>query len=74
MNSIIRSGECLRSEKWQELASLECSNKKTMLNSSIMPLEWCGLSQFRGAKFFCCILKGKTKKKKKKVKTLTDEI
>jgi hypothetical protein len=28
-----------------------------MLNSSIIPLEWCGLSQFRGAKFFCCILK-----------------
>ena len=44
INSIIGTGECLRPEKWQQLASLECSNKSMSLNNSIMTLDWCGLS------------------------------
>ena len=54
MNSIIGTGECLRSEKWQQLASIECANKSMNLNNSIMTLDWCGLSAFRGIEFVCC--------------------
>ena len=54
MNSIIGNGECLRPEKWQQLASIECANKSLTLNSSIMTLDWCGLSSFRGIEFVCC--------------------
>lgn len=54
MHSIIGTGECLRSEKWQQLASMECANKSMSLNSSIMTLDWCGLSEFRGIEFICC--------------------
>jgi hypothetical protein len=61
MNSLTGKGECLRAEKLQQLASLDCSNKTMVLNSSIMPLDWCGLSQFRGIKYLCCVLKGKQK-------------
>ncbi len=62
INSITRPGGCLRADKWQQLASLDCSNRTMVLNSSIMPLDSCGLSEFRGIKFVCCVLKG-TKKK-----------
>lgn len=54
VNSIIGSGECLRPEKWQQLASIECANKSLNLNNSIMTLDWCGLSSFRGIEFVCC--------------------
>ncbi|CAF1176250.1 unnamed protein product [Adineta steineri] len=54
INSIIGSGECLRAEKWQQLASIECANKSMNLNNSIMTLDWCGLSAFRGIEFVCC--------------------
>lgn len=54
MNSIIGTGECLRPEKWQQLASMECANKSLTLNNSIMTLDWCGLSSFRGIEFVCC--------------------
>ncbi|CAF4610358.1 unnamed protein product, partial [Rotaria sp. Silwood2] len=27
IHSIIGTGECLRAEKWQQLASIECANK-----------------------------------------------
>ncbi len=54
MNSIIGTGECLRPEKWQQLASIECANKSMNLNNSIMTLDWCGLSAFRGIEFVCC--------------------
>jgi hypothetical protein len=54
MNSIIGTGECLRPEKWQQLASIECANKSLTLNNSIMTLDWCGLSAFRGIEFVCC--------------------
>jgi len=69
INSIIRTDECLRPEKWQQLASLDCSNRTMVLNSSIMPLDWCGLSEFRGIKFICCVLKG-TKKINRSMKDL----
>lgn len=54
INSIIGTGECLRPEKWQQLASIECANKSMNLNSSIMTLDWCGLSLFRGIEYVCC--------------------
>ena len=54
MNSIIGTGECFRPEKWQQLASIECANKSMSLNNSIMTLDWCGLSSFRGIEFVCC--------------------
>jgi hypothetical protein len=54
INSIIGTGECLRAEKWQQLASIECANKSMNLNNSIMTLDWCGLSAFRGIEFVCC--------------------
>jgi hypothetical protein len=54
VNSIIGTGECLRPEKWQQLASIECANKSMNLNNSIMTLDWCGLSAFRGIEFVCC--------------------
>ena len=54
INSIIGSGECFRAEKWQQLASIECANKSMQLNNSIMTLDWCGLSAFRGIEFVCC--------------------
>lgn len=57
MNSIIGTGECLRPEKWQQLASIECANKSMNLNNSIMTLDWCGLSSFRGIEFVCCPIK-----------------
>ncbi|CAF3641826.1 unnamed protein product [Rotaria socialis] len=57
MNSIIETGECLRSEKWQQLASLRCSNKSMVLSNSLATLDWCGLSEFRGIQFICCPLK-----------------
>lgn len=57
MNSIIGTGECLRPEKWQQLASIECANKSMNMNSSIMTLDWCGLSSFRGIEFICCPIK-----------------
>jgi len=63
MNSITRTDECLRSEKWQELASIDCSNRTMVLNSSLMPVEWCGLSEFRGIKYICCALKDMDAKK-----------
>lgn len=65
MNSLPGAGECLRAEKWQQYASLDCSNRTKVLNSSIMPLDWCGISEFRGVKFICCVLKGNTNTKKK---------
>jgi len=61
MNSITGTNQCLRTEKWQELASLDCSNKTMILSSSIRPLEGCGLSEFLGIKFICCPLKGNKK-------------
>jgi hypothetical protein len=54
INSIIGTGECLRAEKWQQLATIECTNKTMNLNNSIMTLDWCGLSEFRGIEFICC--------------------
>ncbi|CAF3897520.1 unnamed protein product, partial [Rotaria sp. Silwood1] len=48
IHSIMNTGECLRSEKLQKLASIECANKTMNLNHSIMTLDWCGLSLFRG--------------------------
>jgi hypothetical protein len=57
INSIIGSGECLRPEKWQQLASIECANKSMNLNNSIMTLDWCGLAEFRGIEFVCCPIK-----------------
>ena len=54
VNSFIGSGECYRAEKWQQLASQECMNKTMTLNHSIMTLDWCGLSLFRGIEFVCC--------------------
>ena len=54
IDSIIGTGECLRAEKWQQLASIECANKSMTLNNSIMTLDWCGLSAFRGIEFVCC--------------------
>jgi hypothetical protein len=53
-NSIIGTGECFRPEKWQQLASMECTNRSMNLNNSIMTLDWCGLSAFRGIEFVCC--------------------
>lgn len=58
MNSITGTGQCLRAEKWQQLAALNCSNKTMVLNSSLMTTDWCGLSKFRGMEFTCCPLKG----------------
>lgn len=66
VNNLVRQNECLRSEKWQEFATLHCSKQNTMLNSSIIPLNWCGLSEFHGVKFHCCILKGKFIHREKK--------
>ncbi|CAF1151760.1 unnamed protein product [Rotaria sordida] len=57
MNSITGTGQCLRAEKWQQLASLNCSNKTMVLNNSIMTSDWCGLAKFRGIEFICCPLK-----------------
>ena len=57
MNSIIGTGECSRPEKWQQLASIECANKSMNLNNSIMTMDWCGLSSFRGIEFVCCPIK-----------------
>ncbi|CAF2986441.1 unnamed protein product [Rotaria sp. Silwood2] len=57
MNSITGTGQCLRTEKWQQLASIDCSNKTMVLNNSIMTSDWCGLSKFRGIEFICCPLK-----------------
>jgi hypothetical protein len=57
MNSISRPSDCLRAEKWQELATVDCSNRTMVLNSSIMPLESCGLATFRGIKYLCCVFK-----------------
>ncbi|CAF3600482.1 unnamed protein product [Rotaria sp. Silwood1] len=57
MNSIIRRGQCLHAEKWQQLASLHCSNKSMVLNNSIVTSDWCGLSKFHGIQFVCCPLK-----------------
>lgn len=54
INSIIGSGECYRSEKWQELASEQCLNKSMTLTDSVMTMDWCGLSLFRGIEFVCC--------------------
>ncbi|CAF1936170.1 unnamed protein product [Rotaria magnacalcarata] len=54
IHSIIGTGECFRAEKWQQLASMECANKSMNLNSSVMTLDWCGLSEFRGIEFVCC--------------------
>ncbi|CAF4485856.1 unnamed protein product, partial [Rotaria sp. Silwood2] len=54
IHSIIGTGECLRAEKWQQLASIECANKSMNLNNSIMTLDWCDLSSFRGIEFVCC--------------------
>ena len=74
INSLMRQSECLRSEKWQELATLDCSKRNTMLNSSIIPLEWCGLSQFRGVKFHCCVLKGKRRRTRAREKKYEDRL
>ncbi|CAF3821790.1 unnamed protein product [Rotaria sp. Silwood1] len=54
IHSIMNTGECLRAEKLQKLASIECANKTMNLNHSIMTLDWCGLSLFRGIEFVCC--------------------
>ncbi|CAF0952162.1 unnamed protein product [Adineta steineri] len=54
INRINNTGECLRAEKWQQYASLDCSKKAMLLNSSIMPVDWCGLSEFRGIEYICC--------------------
>ncbi|CAF1185816.1 unnamed protein product [Rotaria sordida] len=54
IHSIMGTGECLRAEKWQQLASIECANKSMNLNNSIMTLDWCGLSSFHGIEFVCC--------------------
>ena len=66
-NSITGSGECLRAEKWQQFASLDCSNKTMILNSSTMTTDWCSLAQFRGIEFVCCPLKSTTKANKEKL-------
>ena len=52
------SQPCLRAEKWEQLASLYCSNQTMILSSSLNTLEWCGLAEFRGVEFICCPLKG----------------
>jgi hypothetical protein len=54
IESIIGTGECYRAEKWQQHASTECTKKNMNLNHSIMIMDWCGLSQFRGIEFVCC--------------------
>lgn len=54
MNSIIGTGECYRPEQWQKLASESCQNRSMNLNHSIMTMDWCGLSSFRGIEFICC--------------------
>jgi hypothetical protein len=70
MNSINRPSDCLPAENWQALATVDCSNRTMVLNSSIMPLESCGLATFRGIKYLCCVFKGKKKKVKLKKKRL----
>jgi hypothetical protein len=70
INYINNTGECLRAEKWQKYASLDCSKKNMLLNSSIMSPNWCGLSAFRGIEFICCPFKGKSNKDRKKNKTI----
>ncbi|UJR26666.1 hypothetical protein I4U23_007983 [Adineta vaga] len=54
INRINETGECLRAEKWQQYASLDCSKKSMVLNSTIMTMDWCGLSAFRGIEYICC--------------------
>jgi len=54
---IQRPNDCYRAEKWQELATLDCAQKDTVLNTTLSPVHPCGLSQFRGFKFVCCALK-----------------
>ncbi|CAF0994896.1 unnamed protein product [Adineta ricciae] len=54
MNSIIGTDQCLRAEQWRQLASVECENKNMNLSTSVMTLDWCGLSAFRGIEFVCC--------------------
>lgn len=58
MNSIKDTGECLRPEKWQENAAFRCANKSMVLTNSLMTLDWCGMSQFRGIEFVCCPVPG----------------
>ncbi len=70
INHINNTGECLRAEKWQQYASLDCSKKSMLLNSSIMSPNWCGLSAFRGIEFICCPFKGKSNKDRKKNKMI----
>jgi hypothetical protein len=66
MNSIKDTGECLRAEKWLQYASVDCSNKGMILNSSTMTVDWCGLEQFRGIEFICCPVKGTKNKENQK--------
>jgi len=56
MNSITGTGECLPAEKWQQFATLDCSNKTMLLNSSVVTLDGCNLTEFRGIEFVCCPL------------------
>lgn len=58
INRINQTGQCLRPEKWQQYASLDCTKKSMVLNSSIITLDWCGLSAFRGVEYICCPQKG----------------
>ncbi|CAF1659896.1 unnamed protein product, partial [Adineta ricciae] len=54
INRINQTGQCLRPEKWQQYAALDCTKKSMVLNSSIITLDWCGLSAFRGVEYICC--------------------
>lgn len=49
---------CLRAEKWEQMASMDCSNRTMILSSSLKTLGWCGLGEFRGVEFSCCPLTG----------------
>jgi hypothetical protein len=53
-----KSDECLRAERWEQRASIDCSNRSMILDSSLQTLTWCGLGEFRGVNFICCPLRG----------------
>lgn len=54
---IQRPRDCYQAAKWQELATLDCAQTNTILNSTLSPFHSCGLAQFHAVKFICCALK-----------------
>ena len=58
LRRILSTEQCSRAERWEQTASLDCSNRTMVLSSALKTLDWCDLAAFHGVEFICCPFRG----------------